>query len=169
MAGGGGQQGAAAPAQGQMGQGAAQPQGGGMPQQQPQINPQTIQDVQNLIQQYQSGQLGDAQRGFAFGGPTNTGAPTPGGPYGGFNPTAQPQNNLMRPAIMPIAQPQPQPPNNLMRPAIMPIAQPPQSMPNTRDPRATLAGFKNRQDGLPRVMGNPNATQIRPMPPTGRR
>jgi len=82
MSGGGGQQGAAAPAQGQMGQGAAQPQGGGMPQQQPQINPQTIQDIQNMIQQYQSGQLGGAQRGFAFGGPTNT--------AGGFAPPAPP-------------------------------------------------------------------------------
>ena len=70
MAGGGGQQGAAAPAQGQIGQPAAQPQGGGVPQQQqqPQINPQTIQDVQNLIQQYQSSQRGGAQRGFADGG-----------------------------------------------------------------------------------------------------
>ena len=66
MAGGGGQQGASAPAQGQ---GAAQPQGGGMPQQQqPQVNPQTIQDVQNLIQQYQKAHLGAMPRGFADGG-----------------------------------------------------------------------------------------------------
>ena len=113
MSGGGGQQGAAAPAQGQMGQGAGQPQGGGMPQQQqPQINPQTIQDVQNLIQQYHSGQLGGAQRGFAFGGFTGGSSPFGSGGFKGNSPVStgyqQIQNKAMQGAL-PTQSPQPQP------------------------------------------------------------
>ena len=97
----GGAQGAGAPAQGQMGQGAAQPQGGGMPQQQqPQVNPQTIQDIQNMIQQYQSGQLGGAQRGFALGGFTGGSSPFGSGGFKGNSPVSagyqQIQNNAMQ-------------------------------------------------------------------------